>query len=196
MKADKKSIFFIFVFILLVISIVYRILNPFVQQETDQLKFAGAKPVQKRINKEITNTGTDKEAVSVIELFLDKQEVPGKIHRDLFAAYPPKKKVKKRRQNLPVKGKKSAKQIVADDPRKKIDDARKYLTSYQWYGTYKSRGKTSVFLAKNKLVLVAKTGDRLDGKYLIEDIQDKYLKIKALDLNETLHLDMREFSNE
>ena len=45
-------------------------------------------------------------------------------------------------------------------------------------------------------MLVAKIGDRLDGKYLIDDIQDNSIKIKALELNETIHLDMREFNNE
>ena len=70
------------------------------------------------------------------------------------------------------------------------------MASYTLYGIYKSENTKAVFLAKNKLILVARTGDRLDGKYLIDDIQDNHIKIRALDLNETIHFDMREFNNE
>ncbi len=45
-------------------------------------------------------------------------------------------------------------------------------------------------------MLVAQIGDRLDGKYLIDDIQDNYIRIKTLEFNETIHLDMREFNDE
>jgi len=77
-----------------------------------------------------------------------------------------------------------------------VQQIKEYISSYKVNGIYKSKNAKAVFLSKNKLVLVAKIGDRLDGKYLIDDIQDNYITIRALDLNETIRFEMREFNNE
>ncbi len=77
-----------------------------------------------------------------------------------------------------------------------MEEAKEYITSYKLYGSYQQNGTRAVFLSKNKLVLVAKIGDRINGKYLINDINNQQIMIKALDINKTFHLDLREFKNE
>ena len=193
MKLNKKYIIFIIVFIMLIIAIIYRVLNPFVQQRTDQLTFTGNKKSKISSVKHTIEESRQTESQILVSKFLNKPKISGKVYKDLFSRYRPVQKVGIK---VPVKkeiqGQKTI-DVVKKDP---VLEAREYIASYKLYGTYKSKDTKAVFLAKNKLVLVARTGDRLDGKYLIDDIQDNYIKIKALELNETIHLDMREFNNE
>jgi len=192
MKADRKTIVLIVVLILLIISVVYRVLNPFVHQEVDQLTHTGqpAVPLEK--------TGPALRGDAMIQQFLNRPAASAKMHQNLFSVYQPPEKTRKKIKPPATAAAKatSVQQDEAVSREALIAGIREYLTAYTWYGVYQTQEQTSVFLAKNKLVLVAKQGDRIDGKFLIEDIQDHYLTIKALDLNETLHLDMREFNNE
>ena len=195
MKVSGRHILFFAVLAILAGVVFYRLQNPFVQKTTDQLTFTGKKntsnkgvrhtvqPVQEKIQKE----------TSAFSLFLNKPEVSGEVHKDLFAEY--RLPVKKR-----VSVKPAFKKEKPPEPRQPKTDplveARKAITSYELYGTFKEGGKKAVFLSKDKLVLVARTGDRLEGKYLIQDIQDTYITFKTLEMNQTLRLDMREFKDE
>ena len=194
MISRRKQILFFIVFLLLVILIIYRVLNPFEQARTQKLTFTG-KPAVKMIPIEKAKKSANRQENSMtnISFFLNKPKVSGKVYTDLFAIYRPphKKKIKSMvKKNIQ---KQTIPQIIKKDP---VADIKEYITSYTLYGTYKTKNKKAVFLAKNKLVLVAGIGDRLDGKYQIDEIQDNYIQIKALDLNETIYLDMREFNNE
>ena len=77
-----------------------------------------------------------------------------------------------------------------------MDQVKDYIASYRYYGSYHSGDKKAVFLVKNKLVLVARKGDRIDGKYLIDDIQDDFIRIKALELNQTIDIHLGEFNDD
>jgi hypothetical protein len=193
MNLDKKQIIFIIVFMLLIISIIYRVLNPFVQPRVDKLTFTGNK--NNKISKpdDTIKARRQNKPQALVLKFLNKSDISGKVYKDLFSIYRPPQKEKIK---VPVKKDIQPEKIIEIVKKDPVLEAREYIASYALYGTYKSKDKKAVFLSKNKLVLVARIGDRLDGKYLIEDIQDNYIKIKALDLNETIHLDMREFNND
>ena len=193
MKLNKKYIIFVIVFMLLIISIIYRVLNPFVQPRVDKLTFTGNKSnkiIKAENTMEQTRQGRSQPLVSK---YLNRSKTSEKVYKDLFSIYrPPQKNKIKVLKNKNIKAQKTI-DIIKKDP---VSEIKEYIASYTLYGIYKSEDIKAVFLAKNKMVLVARTGDRLDGKYLIDDIQDNYIKIKALDLNETIHFDMREFNDE
>lgn len=75
-------------------------------------------------------------------------------------------------------------------------EAKGRLTEYQFYGSYEVGGTRAVFLGKNKMVVVARAGDRIEGKYLINKIEANEIKIKALDINKTFRIDVEEFRND
>ncbi|MDA3915446.1 MAG: hypothetical protein PF690_00530 [Deltaproteobacteria bacterium] len=197
MKLSKKHIIFIIVVFFLMIAIIYRILNPFVQQEVNTLTFTGEKKSVKTDKAEHAILQAEKvESQTLVSKFLNKPEVSAKVYNDLFSTYkPPNKLAKKKKVNIPADRDIQNRQKL-DIKKDSLQEIKEYITSYRVYGIYKSENTKAIFLAKNKLVLVAQTGDRLDGKYLIDDIQDNYIKIKALEFNETIRLDMREFNNE
>ena len=197
MKFNKQYIIFIVVFILLIISVIYRVKNPFIQEEVDTLTYTGKVKGESSLEYN-RNKPMQSQPDTLVSRFLNKSEFSGKIIKDLFSLYhSPEDLQKKIEIESPVE-KITQEEIIEyveikDDPVSKIS---KDLLSYRFCGTYKSEGRRSVFLVRNKQVLVASTGDRIYGKYLIEEIQDNYIRIKALDLNETIHIDMREFNNE
>lgn len=195
LKADKKVLLLIFVLVLLSAAVLYRLLNPFEQQRVKQLTYTGTRPVKEKKN--LVPDIKAAPSISVIEEFLNKKPVSAAVHKDLFKTWRPKSNLPVQKPDQPSKKtsqeEKEPPKPVRQDPVMKV---KEYLSSYRVYGTYKSGNTKAVFLGKDKLVLVARTGDRLDGKYLIDDIQENHIRIKALDINETIHLDMREFNNE
>ena len=82
---------------------------------------------------------------------------------------------------------------MTEDP---VADIREYLTSYKLYGNYEGENGKGVFLAKNKLVLVANQGDRLDGKYVIDEINDSYIQFSIPELNRSIRIEQGAFDNE
>ena len=178
---------------LLIISIIYRVLNPFVQPKVDKLTFTGNKNNIVSKVEDMTQSSRQSGSQGLVLKFLNKPKVSGETYKDLFSIYrPPQKKRIRMAKKKGIQTQKTV-ETVKKDP---VLEIKEYIGSYTLYGIYKNENTKAVFLGKNKLVLVARTGDRLDGKYLIDDIQDNYIKIKALELNETIHFDMREFNNE
>lgn len=188
MKLNKKHIIFLIVFLLLIISILYRLLNPFVQPRTENLTFTGVKNTKMNTIEHSIEKDLKKGTQTLVTRFLNKPEISGKVYKDLFSFHSPQK-------SLPA-NKEITEPVMTDSNKNPLSDAKEYLASYRYYGTFESKGITSVFLAKDKMVLVARTGDRLDGKYLIEEIRENHIRIKALDLNETIQLDIGEFNDE
>ncbi len=212
MKFDKKHVVFTIVCILLIVSVIYRVQNPFEQKRVDRLTFTGTSTDPRQARKATATNEKENQDVKasqdLVSRFLNKVRFidthgflnthgfSDKAGKDLFARYRlPQKRAKKK---ILVPDKKKTQQETLVDVIKKdpVQEVRQYLTSYSVYGSYTGGGRTSVFLAKNKQVLVAGIGDRIDGKYLIEDIQENSIRIRAIDLNETIQLDMREFNNE
>lgn len=190
-----------FALTILAVTVGYRLMNPFIQPEVKQLTYTGKNQVKPHNQKSgggpmETDKLTSEEAA--VSWFLNKPVLTANVHQDLFAAYhPPLPEVLPDTEDLNAETDTledmNAIEEIKEDP---IQKAKEYVASYKLYGSYKSKNTKAIFLARDKLVLVAKKGDRLNGKFQIDDIQDNHIRIKALDLNETIHLDMREFNNE
>ena len=197
MKFNRQYIIFIIVFILLIISIIYRVKNPFIQEEVETLTYTGK--AKKEINLKYNKSKPkQRQPDTLVSRFLNKSEFSGEIIKDLFSLYHSPEDLQEEIE-IEISVEKITQEeiveyvVIKDDP---VSSISKDLLSYRFCGTYKSEGRRSIFLVRDKQVLVASTGDRIYGKYLIEEIQDNYIRIKALDLNETIHIDMREFNNE
>ena len=179
--------------VLLALTVVYRIMNPYTQDRVQNLTFTNGKGALERgdTSERMTNR---EPSDSIASRWLNRPRQSGKIVNNLFPSI--EKKEEKREEEmvtiiepveLPVEIK------VAYDP---VQRAKEHIASFTFLGTYQSGGKRAIFMGKDKLVLVARVGDRIGGNYLLEEITDSSVRIKALDINETIHLDIREFNNE
>ncbi|MDM8539199.1 hypothetical protein QUF70_20790 [Desulfobacterales bacterium HSG17] len=204
MKLSKKHIILILSVSLLIISIIYRVLNPFEQQKVDKLTYTGKKisktdiPAEKFLTPEKKlQSQTQHQPQTLVSKFLNKPEISAKIYKDLFSIYkPPSKQATVKKVYIPVDKDIKTRQITKTIKKDPVQEIKEYLCSYRVYGTYKSENTKAVFLSNHNLVLCATIEHRLAGLYLIDDIPDTYITLKALALNETIHLDMREFNNE
>ena len=203
---DRKKVFLIIAWIVLAGVILYRFQHPFVQKEVAQLTYTGA---QKPDDRGDASAGRQKGKTARTRTEAAEQKKrqenpilsgPGHfhsshIHKDLFGIYEPpgKKGLKTITRRLSEKIPPVAQK---ERPEDLLETIKAYLSSYQLYGTYKDEKSAAVFLAKNKKVLVARIGDRLDGKYQIDDIRKNRISFRALDLDKIIHLDMREFSDD
>ncbi len=187
MKIDRQVMVFIIALTLLIVSIIYRVKHPFIQKEVDHLTFSAVKTRNRMDIKEenrhiiIPN--------KLISRYLSGSVIQGDTTNDLFSmtggeniqkADNKKKDIREKHFNNSHPGA----EIIKD------------LLNYRFCGTYKSKDKRAVFLVNDKSVLVASVGDRIDGKYLIQEIKDNYIRLKAMDIGEIIHIDMRQFNND
>lgn len=187
---NRRHILLAVVLVILAGVVYYRFQNPFVQQTTDRLTYTNAS--QQTVSSVKHEVGPEQK-VSALELFLNKPQASAETYKNLFAEY--QLPVKKRISVKPPPKKEPEPAVVPAKP-DPLAEARAYLSSFTLYGTFKDGRKSAIFLSRDKQVMVARSGDRLDGKYLIQDIQDAYITFKVLGVNQTLRLDMREFKNE
>lgn len=193
MKTGKKNIVFAAALGLFILSIIYRLMNPYVQPRVARLTYTGSGHSSEKIGSEkiVKVKGPARKTAKPSETG-GEAKTSRRVHKDLFSVYKPPKQVEKDNILKTPKPGQSV-QTVGKDP---LGEIKEYIASYKFYGTYTSGEQKAVFLAKNKLVLVARTGDRIDGKYEIDDIQEDFIRIKALELNETIDINIREFNND
>lgn len=186
--------------VLLVLTLVYRMLNPYTQERVGTLTFKTGGGAQVSVDKSVKSANamvltSRQQPDSIVSRWLNRPNQSGNIVNDLFASMDKNGKTDEtvtiidnvEPVELPVEIQ------VAYDP---VQIAKEHISSFTFLGTYKSEGKRAVFMGKDKLVLVVRAGDRIDGNYLVEEITDVSVRIKALDINETIHLDIRDFNNE
>ncbi|WDP90745.1 MAG: hypothetical protein HUN04_13980 [Desulfobacter sp.] len=202
MKLEKKHIILASAVLVLIIVLVYRMLNPFKQQEVYILTYGADTGSVTQKNKTDSVGLSDKKNENIgfakaVDRYFTENKHSGVAHKNLFAAgakfvekqsVPPLKKPVKKVVSPVVKPPE-----IQKDP---VQEAKANLTKYQFYGSYEVGGTRAVFLGKNKMILVARAGDRIDGKYLIDKIDAKEIKIQALDINKTFQLDLKEFRNQ
>ncbi len=150
MKLNKRHMILIAVLIVLAAVVVYQLQNPYVQPTTDQLTYTGktAEPV-KAVRHEMASPEPENRSRSLVSQFLDKPNMSGKTHKNLFSIYTPP--VKKRQFVKPVIKKPEPKPVEPALPKRDfLAEAKEYISSYQFYGSYSDKGKKAVFLSKNK----------------------------------------------
>jgi len=190
MKTRRKNMIFFLAVGLLILSIVYRLQHPYVQPRVTRLTYTDS--VQPLENKKDSRAKKPESSMDPGELgSLKRVKTSPRMYQDLFALYRPPEMSRKEKEIVAVPEESSA--AVEKNPMGQVKD---YIASYRYYGSYRSGGKKAVFLAKDKLVLVAGIGDRIDGKYLIDEIQDDFIRIKALELNETIDIHIGEFNDD
>jgi len=197
MKTGKKNIVFAAALGLFILSVSYRLMNPYVQPTVARLTYTGSGHSSEKIGaKKITKVrGSVEKRATPVDTG-GGPKTSRRVYKDLFSVYKPPQRVEKEKSALittPPDETIERIETVTKDP---LGEIKEYIASYKFYGAYTSGAQKAVFLAKNKLVLVGRTGDRIDGKYEIADIQENFIRIKALELKETIDINIREFNND
>jgi len=204
MDDRKQKILFCITLLVLILAVGYRIMHPYVPPRVTQLTYAGNNSITtEAIYPLEKKTGELKETSvysnTLFEQFFNQPFYSGDVVSDIFAGYVGGEEL--------TNGPQKIDQGLADGAERKppvdpvpppLDRLKKtvnYLLSFTFLGKFQRGEEKAIFLSRNNLVLVARIGDRINGKYLIEAIEEDSITIKALDINETLHLEMRLFND-
>jgi regulatory protein YycI of two-component signal transduction system YycFG len=197
MTLDKKHILFVVAFILLVVSIVYRAMNPFEQARVKTLTYTVEKRLPARSDTLKKNQTSGHVLHDTVSRFIDPALVSATVHQDLFSIYhPPRPALAQEKTQTSTLD-----DIPVHDPEQErqsqIQDAIRDISGYRVFGVFEEdETHRFVFLSKGNQVIVAGKGDLLQEKYRIEEIEKTHINIMALHLNESIHLDMQGFYNE
>lgn len=69
------------------------------------------------------------------------------------------------------------------------------LGRFQVIGFFISGGEAAIFLQRDKQVLVVREGNLIDGKYRVEKIAPDKMTLRAVHLDERVHLDLTQYLN-
>jgi len=183
---DRKKKILAILAVIFVISIVYRIMNPFKQEKVTVLKYTGSHE-QKTARKSIP-TKTKKKASSsyvMLDFFITPPKHSDKVIKNIFF----KNKPAKKKNLIDSKYNRKTEVSTVEDPVEKI---KKDLSKFRIFGLHESGDEIVLFLERGKQILLIHKGDRIDGKYLVEKITKKLVTLSADNIDEELHIDFGE----
>lgn len=186
----KKKLLAVLV-ILFFTALGYRILNPFEQGRVDRLTYSGdpkgetpgragakASPKKKDLGIEIP-----------IELMSLPPEHRGAVLNEHFFQAIPAVKPEAPPPPPPEAGGEE-RAPAAEDP---VAMVERDLSQLQVIGIYTQGDAPVIFFQRGKQTLVVRKGDRIDGKYLVEDITLDAITLRAEHINDTVHIDLTQF---
>lgn len=186
---DRKKIILVVLVAIFLIALVYRIMHPFKQESVTELTYVGDRVVVKSIKGDSDHSGykaSGQDAKVLIDLFLNPPRHKGKVIKNVFEATAVQK-------TTPIKdsdAKKDQQRAVLEVPQKKnpLELAKKDLSRFNVFGMYERGDEKVVFLERGKEVLVVRKGDRIDGKYMVENITEQKVTLTAKQLNEQVYI--------
>ena len=203
MDDRKQKMMFTLALLLLLVSVGYRIMHPYVQPRVDRLTHTGSSSIAGDVvfpfeKKSGGMSETPAYSNRLFDQFFNQPVCSGEIVNDVFALYLGEPQTIASDKTAPGSSGEPRKTLPVNPAPSPPDLLKKtvdYLLSFTFMGGFQRGKEKAVFLSRGNQVLVARTGDRINGKYLITAIDENSITIRALDINETIHLDMREFND-
>ena len=189
--ADRKKIMLACLLIFFAVSLVYRLTHPFKQEKVSSLTYTGDNTSRHMVTVKIQAISeNDNDAINfheALDRFLTPESFSGAVIENPFFKM---KEPPKPREETVIPKIAYEEQKEAEDP---LVAVNRELGRFKVLGSYESDGEKAIFLGREKEMLVVRIGDRIDGKYLVQDITDESVILKAEFINETVHIDMSEF---
>ncbi len=186
----KKIILFVLAGIFLV-SLSYRILNPFKQERVGKLTHAGKRVYVKSIIKPSASSGTklsDGKTKVMLDLFLNPPRHKGKVIKNVFQTTDAKKASKPGNAIKKIEKEKAVSAVSKKEDY--LESAKRGLSSLRAFGMYEAGDEKIIFLERGKEVLLVRKGDRINGKYLVETITEQRIILKAKQVNKPIYIDI------
>lgn len=197
MNVDQKKRLLAVLVILFLAVLGYQVLNPYEQGRVEHLTYTGdgkEEPVARAASKTPGGGKQEKEpGVDVyLNLLTDPPEHQGEVLNEHF--FQPIPAVKPEPPPPPPIPAPAAGENTggppAEDPLSVVEED---LSRLQVIGIYTRGDEPVIFFQRGKQTLVVREGDRIDGKYLVEEITLDAITLRAEHLNDTVHIDLTRF---
>ncbi len=179
---NKKRILLILLLILAG-SITYRLLNPIEQERIARLSYTGVRPAVPHKIKAGDTSSAETGRIIRLDLLTEPRSHSGRTRRDIF---------NKRRVTVQRPQPASPPRVIppANLERRKVQEQ---LDRFRTFGYMDQKNERTLFLEYGRDILVVRKGDRINGKYLVKDINPERLTLWAEMLGEHIHIDLTQF---
>ncbi|MFH2066783.1 MAG: hypothetical protein ABIK15_16410 [Pseudomonadota bacterium] len=178
---DKKKAILIALAALFVMTLVYRIMNPYRQKTVSSLTYtsgnlrtAGNKPVNG------PDMSTDIHAVVMLDRLMNPEQQTVRVFRNIFDKKAPAGDA---RPSIPadtVPSRETPESVNTPIPKEPEQDRMiKDLSQLAVFGASESNGRKLIFLERGKDILIVRKGDIIDGQYRVENISDRSITFRS-----------------
>jgi hypothetical protein len=194
---DQKKRLLTVLVILFLIVLGYQGMNPYEQGRVEQLTYTGeGNRAGKTDRTGSKRAGGDNNQVPGVRVYLhlltDPSDHRGEVLNQHF--FQPIPAVKPEPSAPPPSPAPSAGENTAgpaaEDPLSMVEQD---LSRLQVIGLFTRGDEPVIFFQRGKQTLVVREGDRIDGKYLVEEITLDAITLRAEHLNDTVHIDLTRF---
>jgi len=185
---DKKKIILGLLILVFAVSLVYRVTHPYRQQKVDRLTYTGGKSEtpKKVSNLKEADVSTVEEPLVILDMFYEPSAHSREQTRNIFSMEEDIEKA----SALPDQNR--VDQTAVDNAltmevENSIEDD---LSSFRTFGYMETGKERILFLEKGEQIILIRKGDRIEGKYLVEDITKNELSLRVISNNEKVHIDL------
>lgn len=189
---DRKKTILAVLACIFVLSLTYRLLNPYEQKRVKNLTFTGEKASTPRGKKPSANFDLPSGDLLIrLDLLSDRRIHSATVQNNIFfkrTTVPVKEKPVDLEKAPPQKTEPS----ISPLENKRLQ-VQQELSHFKTFGFLELNNEKTLFLERGKDIFIIRKGDRIDGKYLVKEISESMLTLKAEEINEDVHIDISKF---
>lgn len=189
---DRKKTILVVLVCILILSLAYRLLNPYEQNRVKNLTFTGEKVTTARGKKPLENFDLPSGDLSIrLDLLSDRRTHARTVQKNLFfekTTAPVKEKPVDLKKASPQKTKPSTSPLES-----KRLQVQQELSHFKTFGFLEHNNEKTLFLERGKDIFIIRKGDRINGKYSVKEISETMLTLRAEEINEDVHIDISKF---
>jgi len=191
MDMDRKKKILIILGAIFMISLCYRILNPFKQERVAELTYTGER-LPSGLNKGADEVDTESTYAAYyvqIDFFLKPTRYSAGVFRNIFQKADVKKEIGAPEQIKPTFRLPEAVASEKEDQREMLNQE---LSRFKIFGSFESGDGRMLFVERGKDIILVQKGDLIDGKYKVEKITKHAITLKVESFDETVYIELKD----
>lgn len=176
MDRNQKILAVLGVVFLLTLS--YRILNPYEQPTVAKLTNDGQRSAERRAEPGKTPKPAEDPLVVADAYYLNPQRFKADVKRDPFSKAAPRPAPQPRAQ--------------ASAPQTPEGRIREAFSRFKVFGSFRQGGNQVLFLQRGKQVILVRKGDLIDGQYTVKDFADNNVTVTSSDVEAPVRIQLEE----
>jgi len=184
---DKKKTLLTVCICLLAISVLYRLTHIYQQPRMTALIYTGEKTAagSSKIVKKVIPSNAETSMIN-LNLFINPRSHSRDIKRNIFSEH-----TAAAEQEKPAGGDQKSTTQEGETPTPNPEDQIKDdLSTFKSFGYAERGGEKILFIEKGKQIMLIRKGDRIEGKYIVKDLNQKELTLLVIANNEVVHIDL------
>ncbi|MBA4367836.1 MAG: hypothetical protein C0403_09385 [Desulfobacterium sp.] len=189
---DKKQKILIVLAALFIISLMYRIMNPYKQESVGRLTYTSGKlaVTSKKIHKEPAKS---LDSDLLLGPLLNPRHQQASVFRNIFEKTTSRDSISSIPAK-PISSRQTQEEMNATAKQEQgKNDMNQGLEQFSVFGSCESNGQKYIFLERSKDIFIVRNGDIIDGQYRVENISDTALTIRSEKQGQSVTIDISDF---